>query len=251
MKKYLLLLFTYAIFTNGNSQVGIGTNNPKSSSILDIESSNKGVLIPRVDLTSTTDVATIANPTHSLLVYNKNSVNDVCTGYYYYDTRYPKWVRFQAGNTQSVKYSNTDITTNLNPISGIDMPIFGNLEWNDEPGLFVQSGNQMQVTQTGRYQIVLHTYIYNVTNNDFAAPMHQIKVNGVRVGAIAICGIMRDGNDHRHDGAMLVETLQLSANDIITIESRIEDDGDDDDNCRFESIGTSNITITRILSNCN
>ncbi len=64
----------------GNSQVfdnttnvGIGTATPNASARLDINSNSKGLLIPRVSLTSVSDVSTIASPATSLLVYNTNA----------------------------------------------------------------------------------------------------------------------------------------------------------------------------------
>jgi BclA C-terminal domain len=59
-----------------------------SSAMLDVASTNKGVLIPRVALTSTADISTIVSPTTSLLVYNTATVgtppNNVSPGYYYW-----------------------------------------------------------------------------------------------------------------------------------------------------------------------
>lgn len=49
------------------SQVGINTVNPNSSSALDIVSSDKGVLIPRM---TTSQMNSIENPAQSLLVYD-------------------------------------------------------------------------------------------------------------------------------------------------------------------------------------
>ncbi|WP_435354375.1 hypothetical protein [Emticicia sp. SJ17W-69] len=61
-------------------------NNP--SAMLDVASKNKGVLIPRVSLTSTSDITTIVSPATSLLVYNTATVgippNNVSPGYYYW-----------------------------------------------------------------------------------------------------------------------------------------------------------------------
>lgn len=51
--------------------VGIGTATPDASARLEVSSSNQGVLIPRVSLSSPTDATTIANPATSLLVYNR------------------------------------------------------------------------------------------------------------------------------------------------------------------------------------
>ncbi|WP_148285334.1 hypothetical protein [Flavobacterium sp. B17] len=56
-----------------NGQIGIGTNNPDTSAILDIASTNKGVKFPIVALTSYTDVVTISSPATGLVVYNTTS----------------------------------------------------------------------------------------------------------------------------------------------------------------------------------
>lgn len=69
MKKLLLsipLLFSVTIY----SQVGIGTSSPDSSAMLDVVASDKGLLIPRVALTSAIDQTTIPSPAVGLLVYN-------------------------------------------------------------------------------------------------------------------------------------------------------------------------------------
>ena len=49
------------------AQIGVNTTNPDTSSILDISSTNKGLLIPRM---SNDDVQAIRNPRNSLLVYD-------------------------------------------------------------------------------------------------------------------------------------------------------------------------------------
>jgi hypothetical protein len=80
MKKNLLALLLFLIFSNfsfsQNNSVGIGTLTPDKSAILEIYSSNKGLLIPRL---TSTDVAALNNPVNGLLVYNK-TVN--CFWYY-------------------------------------------------------------------------------------------------------------------------------------------------------------------------
>ncbi|WP_394992884.1 hypothetical protein [Emticicia sp.] len=61
-------------------------NNP--SAMLDVASNNKGVLIPRVSLTSITDISTVVSPATSLLVYNTATVgippNNVSPGFHYW-----------------------------------------------------------------------------------------------------------------------------------------------------------------------
>ena len=74
------------------AQVGIGTTSPNASSMLDITSTNSGLLIPRVALVSTADVTTIASPITSLLVYNSGFAPN---GYYYWNGSV--WVQLAVG----------------------------------------------------------------------------------------------------------------------------------------------------------
>lgn len=77
MKKLIvsfLLLFCIASF----AQVGINTTSPDASSMLDIQSNNKGLLIPR--MTAAEKIA-IATPANGLLIYQ----TDGLTGFWYYN----------------------------------------------------------------------------------------------------------------------------------------------------------------------
>lgn len=59
---------------------------PNSSAGLDIDYPNKGLLVPRVSLTATTDVTTIPTPATSLLVYNTNAgMTGGAVGFWYWN----------------------------------------------------------------------------------------------------------------------------------------------------------------------
>jgi len=92
MKNNLLSLVLILVCSTSYSQVGIGTPMPSASSQLEVVAANKGVLIPRINLTGSTDATTIANGNvNSLLVFNTATILDVKPGYYYwYDN---KWNR--------------------------------------------------------------------------------------------------------------------------------------------------------------
>jgi hypothetical protein len=79
--------------------VGIGTSTPNASARLEVSSTNQGVLIPRVSLTSVTDATTIPNPATSLLVYNTNASLPQGAGYYYNagTPAAPRWVSLNVG----------------------------------------------------------------------------------------------------------------------------------------------------------
>ena len=83
VKQFLLiigLLFSIQVM----SQTGIGTTTPHASAKLDVTSTNKGFLPPRVTLTSVTDATTIPSPAEGLLVYNLGS-SGLQAGYYYWN----------------------------------------------------------------------------------------------------------------------------------------------------------------------
>lgn len=70
MKKKIFCLLIGLVTITIKSQVGIGTATPDPSSILELSSSDKALILPRVSLTSTTDITTVTNPVKGLLVYN-------------------------------------------------------------------------------------------------------------------------------------------------------------------------------------
>ncbi|MFI0425315.1 MAG: beta strand repeat-containing protein [Flavobacterium sp.] len=97
-------IFALACTLNLNAQVvsqKVGDNPTmiSPSAVLDIESLNKGVLVPRMALTGATDVTTVVSPATSLLVYNTATAgiapNDVTPGFYYWNGT--AWTRLATG----------------------------------------------------------------------------------------------------------------------------------------------------------
>lgn len=95
MKKFILLLFLSPFASL--SQVGVNTTNPNA--MMDITSTNNGLLIPRVALLSAIDNTTVVNPQGgalitSTLVYNTTpsgvSPDNVVAGFYFWNGT--RWV---------------------------------------------------------------------------------------------------------------------------------------------------------------
>jgi subtilisin-like proprotein convertase family protein len=89
--KKIILLITI-VCTISYSQVGINNTSPEAQ--LDIKATDKGMLIPRVSLTSLTTALPVTNPNGgavvtSTLVYNSNTSLGV--GFYYWNGS--KWIR--------------------------------------------------------------------------------------------------------------------------------------------------------------
>lgn len=99
-------------------KIGANPTTITPSAVLDIESTNKGVLFPRVTLTSTTDVATIASPATGLTVYNTASAgtapNNVTPGYYFWNGT--KWTKL-AVETPPVAFAKTVYVNAVSPTS--------------------------------------------------------------------------------------------------------------------------------------
>jgi hypothetical protein len=77
------------MFNNG---VGINIDTPDDSAVLHINSSDRGVLIPRVALLGCSDRVTILDPALSLLVFNTNGSDSLDIGYVYFNGT--DWVNF-------------------------------------------------------------------------------------------------------------------------------------------------------------
>jgi hypothetical protein len=113
--KTTIILFSLSVSYVTIGQVGIGTNTPHASAALEVLTTNKGFLAPRVALTSNSDVATIASPATGLMIYNTatagTSPNVVVPGYYYYSGL--KWERLVTTTPDATVEFNT-----ANPSTG-------------------------------------------------------------------------------------------------------------------------------------
>ncbi|MFD0700009.1 autotransporter outer membrane beta-barrel domain-containing protein [Myroides pelagicus] len=106
MKKLILsatVAFTVLATSNIQAQQGFGTNTPDRSSAVDIVSSKRGLLIPRIDIPNLDQAAPVKNPANALMVYNTGSAT--AAGFYYWDASYNngagRWVRFVSSNSGS------------------------------------------------------------------------------------------------------------------------------------------------------
>lgn len=90
MKKHLGILLFSITFSSIQIEaqvqgvsIGPTTQSPDPSAMLDVQSSNKGVLIPQVTLTAVNLAAPVVNPATGLLIFNPGGT--VASGFYYWD----------------------------------------------------------------------------------------------------------------------------------------------------------------------
>ena len=117
MKKLSLsIIILFALSNVSNAQnifpstgaVGIGTTTPSASSLLEVKSTTKGILIPRMTATQRNAIAT---PATGLLVYQ----TDGTTGFYYYSSGWKRLITSSGANTTLSNLSTTAINRSLFP----------------------------------------------------------------------------------------------------------------------------------------
>jgi hypothetical protein len=129
--KQALLLIVATLFVGlANAQVKIGANPTtiNSSSILEIESSNKGFLMPRVALTATNTAGPLAAHVAGMIIYNTatagTSPNNVVPGVYYNDGT--RWVLAKGvsgnGITNTTKNGDGTFTFNFSDGTSFTSP---------------------------------------------------------------------------------------------------------------------------------
>lgn len=115
------------------AQTGIGTGGsaPNTSAMLEVQSASKGLLIPRLSLSSVTDAVTIASPATSLLVWNTNNSLTAGVGYYFNagTPSQPNWVKLVTnapgdgtGNEWKLGGNTTGIENKFGTNDAFDLP---------------------------------------------------------------------------------------------------------------------------------
>ena len=96
-KAYQLKIFAVMFFclTVSSAQVGIGTETPESSSMLDISSTSKGILVPRMTENQKNAIST---PAQGLLVFQTNGT----VGFYSYDGS--SWLHLIDGSSKGLYF---------------------------------------------------------------------------------------------------------------------------------------------------
>ncbi|OUS19062.1 hypothetical protein A9Q93_02865 [Nonlabens dokdonensis] len=98
------LLFAL-ILSTVHAQVGIGTGNPQAA--LDINSTDSGLLLPRVDLQSDTDIITVKNPdgtalVNGTMVWNTAASGIKPAGFYYWMNG--QWIQVISSTQKTVHF---------------------------------------------------------------------------------------------------------------------------------------------------
>lgn len=220
-RKFLAALYVaFLATTAGFAQVKIGDNpsgiNP--GAVLDIESTNKGLLLPRVSLSSTTTWSLSGTATAGMHVYNTNSsvtssnpaypILASKTGEYYWNGM--GWVAL--GGDQSTEVALYVTGNQTSPTTG-DVKVNYTSAKYDKNSNFDLSADQITIPSSGYYMLILQGKSGSASSY-------------VNYGSISVNGITVDGWDSGivtgpslYSGSS-IQILELNTGDILTTHTR-------------------------------
>ncbi|MBA4053180.1 MAG: hypothetical protein C0490_00565 [Marivirga sp.] len=204
MKNILFFLTASLIALQCAKAQNIGINStgvaPAASAMLDISSTDKGLLIPRVALTATNTAGPVTSPATSLLVYNTATAgiapDNVIPGFYYWDGA--AWIAVGSGAAWSLT-GNTGTDTLVHFIGTTD-----------EMDLVFQTNGAevMRLNSEGTVEISAGTsladpisafYVAGTTNNYL-----ELNIQNLSNGALASSDIVATANNGS-DGSVYVD----------------------------------------------
>ena len=148
MKKILILIAYLLSIAPGFAQTGISTDGsqPDNTAMLDVKSTNKGLLPPRM---TTTQMNGIPAPPEGLMIYN-TTVNSIC---WFNGTSWVNWLNFEGRGGDSVFYGGKTYNS----------VIIGTQCWMTEN---LNVGTAILGSQDQANNGVIEKYCYNnITNN--------------------------------------------------------------------------------------
>jgi len=129
-----------------SANVGIGTSTPHSSAALEVKSTDKGVLVPRIALTAANVASPVTSPADALLVYNTaaagSGTNAVEPGFYYWNAASSCWYAMSQNSSEETLDFGSWGDCSANNVSGYNPVADENGESQDLFGTSVSiSGN--------------------------------------------------------------------------------------------------------------
>lgn len=264
MKKniYSILLFL-GLSNIAFSQVGIGTNTISEGVMLELGTDNKGLLFPRIALTS--KKATSPLPTTiptGTIVFNTATAgsfpNLITPGLFWWSSEDQQWTDLSTNlETAAMKYTNSETSTNYNTTAWQNVKLFGNMIFNESSSIYnINTTTQtLTIKRQGLYSIssLLSFDRLSDGNSSRVSLTARIYVNGNPEGTEQVFSPEETAsvsNDRGLFSHAFTEYLHLNANDVLTIRIKKTDGtylaGYGDSSVVFHQSGDSSIAVLRI-----
>lgn len=256
---FVLLFFVI----KSSAQVGINTNSISDGVTFQLESSSKGVLFPRIALTSRTATSPLntAIPTGTM-VFNTATAgtfpNLITPGLYWWSAEEQQWTNIGTNlDNATVKYTNSENTTNYNTTTLQNLKLFGNLIINESSATYTVNTTNQTVTigRAGLYSIssLLSFDRESGGNASRLSLTARVYVNGNPAGTEQVFSpgyTASTGSNRGLFSHSFTEYLELNKGDVVSIKIK-KTDGTYSNNygtssTPFLQSGDSSIAILRI-----
>lgn len=111
--KLVMALWLFPLIIKAQVKIGNDAININKNAILELETTSKGLLLPRIALVATTNYAPLTAFVEGMAVYNTNTINDVSPGIYYSDGT--KWIKQSGTALKSIISASNGQTTFTTP----------------------------------------------------------------------------------------------------------------------------------------
>jgi trimeric autotransporter adhesin len=173
---FMLLLLSAFTTLAQNANVGIGTLKPDSSALLDLTSTSKGLLIPRMTLAQR---AGVKNPATGLMVYQI----DFFTGFYFFDGEV--WKGLYARNIDGAPI-NSDPFSSAPSTGSSGWSLGGNSGLNAEQNFLGTVDTTSLVFKVNNYRSGLIDFRFGNTFFGYRAGHRSLGYNSIAIGAYAL-----------------------------------------------------------------
>ncbi|PWN70450.1 hypothetical protein C1631_010785 [Chryseobacterium phosphatilyticum] len=243
-------MFLLIFFKAQQGGVGIGNTSPNPSAILDVTATNKGLQLPVVSLTSTTDIATISNPKTGFVIYNTaiagSGMTSVNKGLYVFNGTIWEKMYTKANIVTEVEkipfitpvFAASNIATSASITAGTTTSLtFNTLFKNVPTGVQGPAGayTGYQIQENGMYVITYTADTRNTAGDAGGSSALFVQKNGTTVCTYAM------ERDYQFAGLSSTCTLSLVTSDIITFSVQ--------SNGANYQIANTNVSISKILNN--
>lgn len=173
---FMLLLLSAFNSIAQNENVGIGTTKPDNSALLDLTSTSKGLLIPRMTLAQR---ANIKSPATGLMVYQI----DFFTGFYFFDGA--SWKGLYARNTDGAAIT-PEPTGSSSKTNENSWSLGGNSGLNSDFNFLGTLDTTSLVFKVNNYRSGLIDYRFGNTYLGYRAGYRSHGFNSIAIGAYAL-----------------------------------------------------------------
>ncbi|WP_419869019.1 hypothetical protein [Chryseobacterium sp. CT-SW4] len=266
MKKYIIciaLLKAGFIGSELKAQVGVNTKNIEDGVMLQLESSSKGVLFPRMALTSRTSASPLdASIPTGTIVFNTTTTgsfpNIITPGLHWWSAEEQQWTNLSTDlQNVTAKYVNTENTTNYNTTNWQNVRLFGSEVFNESESIYNVNKSDHTVTlgMSGLYSVsTLLSFDRDDADEEGRVSMTaRLYVNGQPVGTEQVFspGFTTSIDDNRGlFSHSFTEYIELNKGDVLCVKIKKTTGTYATDygiaNVKFLQAGDSSIALLRI-----